>query len=180
MDSAPQTLYKCPSCGEMSIQDTAADEFTCNSCKQVYKLSGHYCPDCFEYNEENRVSCANCGEVLIRSCPQCGRSNWSGRFSCRYCGQALDLFTTVAERYSPTATAERLQAQMQQAKTIRTIDDVASSSTMDELNLAEEVRRNKLWDQEGRRQQRDRQLVVAAAVVLLLFLLALVIFSLIF
>ena len=179
MDNSPTPKFKCPSCGELNSQVAAADEFSCQSCNQLFKLSGHYCPECFEYSEENRASCANCGEILIRSCPKCGRENWSGRHNCRYCGQSLDLFTTVADRYSTTAPADRFQARMQRAKTIRTIDEVASSSRMEELNLAEEVRRSGVMDQERRSRQRDRQLLIAAGAVLLLFLLAIIIFSLI-
>ena len=179
MDSSPKTLYKCPSCGELNSQNTAADEFTCSACEQVFKLSGHYCPDCFEYSAENRVNCVNCGELLSRTCAQCGRVNWSGRLGCRYCGQPLDLLSTVSKRHGPTATADRLQAQMQQAKTMRTIDEAASRGRMEELEAAEQVRKNQLWAQELRRRQRDRQLLFFAATVLLLFVVAIIIFSLI-
>lgn len=179
MDSAPQTLYKCPSCGDLNNVVTAADEFICDSCDMVVKLSGHYCPECFEYSGENRASCTYCEGVLMRSCSLCGRANWSGRLSCSYCGQELDFFTIVSERYSPTSTAERLQDQMRQTKAIRAIDDAASSSNMEELNLAEQVRMNEVWNQEKRIQRRDRQLIAAAVALLLLFLIAIVIFSLI-
>ena len=179
MDSVPQTLYSCPSCGELKSHETAADFFTCSSCEKVVKLSGHYCPNCFEYTEDNRASCANCSEILIRSCPQCGQTNWSGRLVCHYCGWALDLFTTASKRNSPTATADRLQAQMRQAITIRAIDDVASRRNMAELNEAEQVRRHDLRNQQKRRQRRDRQLIVAAAALMLLFVIAIVAFSLI-
>ena len=115
----------------------------------------------------------------MRSCSLCGRANWSGRLSCSYCGQELDFFTIVSERYSPTSTAERLQDQMRQTKAIRAIDDAASSSNMEELNLAEQVRMNEVWNQEKRIQRRDRQLIAAAVALLLLFLIAIVVFSLI-
>ncbi len=90
----------------------------------------------------------------------------------------MDFFTTVAGRHSPTATADRLQAQMHQAKTIRTIDAVSSSIRMEELNLIEEVRKSNIREQEKRRKQKDRQLLIAAGIGLLLFILAIVIFSL--
>jgi cell division septal protein FtsQ len=67
---------------------------------------------------------------------------------------------------------------MHQAKTIRTIDAVASSKRMEELNLIEEVRKSNIREQEKRRKQRDRQLLIAAGVGLLLFILAIVFFSL--
>jgi cell division septal protein FtsQ len=67
---------------------------------------------------------------------------------------------------------------MHQAKTIRTIDAVASRKRMKELNLIEEVRKSNIREQEKKRKQRDRQLLFAAGVGLLLFILAIVIFSL--
>ncbi|GMQ78546.1 MAG: hypothetical protein BMS9Abin02_1064 [Anaerolineae bacterium] len=178
MDSSYHFKFKCPSCGVVGDQPAEANEVTCQACRQLFMLSGHYCPDCSEYSEKNQVSCTNCGEILMRSCPRCGRENWSGRLNCHYCGQSLDFFTTVAGRHSPTATADRLQAQMQQAKTIRAIDDVASGKRMEELNLIEEVRKSQIREQENKRKQRDRQLLIAAAVGLLLFILVIVIFSL--
>jgi hypothetical protein len=90
----------------------------------------------------------------------------------------LDFFTTVAGRHSPTATADRLQAQMHQAKTIRIIDAVASRKRMEELNLIEDVRKSNIREQEKKRKQKDRQLLIAAGVGLLLFILAIVTFSL--
>ncbi len=178
MDSSSHFEFKCPACGVVGNQPSEANEFTCQACRKLFVLSGHYCPNCSEYSEENRVSCINCGEVLMRSCPRCGRENWSGRLNCHYCEQSLDFFKTVAGRHSPTATADRLQAQMHQSKTIRTIDAVASRKRMEELNLIEEVRKSNIREQEKKRKQGDRQLLIVAGVGLLLFILAIVIFSL--
>ena len=178
MDSSFYFHFSCPSCGAVSDPPAEANAFTCQACRQEFVLSGHYCSECSEYSEENRVSCKNCGKILMSSCTRCGRENWSGRLNCHYCGQSLDFFTTDAGRHSPTATADRLQAQMHQAKTIRTIDAVASFKRMEELNSIEEVRKSKIREQEKSRKQRDRQLLIGAAVVLFLFILAIVIFSL--
>ncbi len=178
MDSSYHFKFTCPSCGVVGDQPADVNVFTCQSCRQQFVLSGHYCPECSEFTEENRVSCHNCGEILMHSCPRCGRENWSGRHICHYCGQTLDFFTTVASRHSPSATADRLQAQMHQAKIIRAIDDVASRKRMEELNLIEEVRKSKIREQEIKRKQGDRRLLIAAGVGLLLFILAIVFFSL--
>ena len=174
----PAWDIRCPNCAKISKLTKPATTFTCDHCAGESFLRGHLCPGCYAYTSQERGICESCGEALSRLCSHCGRANWPGHPSCYNCGQSLDIFDSLTERHSPTSTADRLNAQMRQAKTLKTIEDIDSQRRMSELQAIEEVRQKKFKMQQIEQERKDRWLFILAGSVLFIFILALVIYAL--
>ena len=169
---------RCPNCAKISEQTKQAATFTCDHCASEFHLRGHMCPVCYTYTSHERATCENCGEALSRLCSHCGRANWPGHPNCTNCGQSLDFFLTISERHSPTSTADRLNAQMLQAKTLKTIEDINSQRRMSDLQAIEDVRQKKIKMQQLEQERKDRSLFIISGSVLIIFILALAIYAL--
>jgi predicted amidophosphoribosyltransferase len=169
---------RCPNCEKISAHTKQTTTFTCDHCAAEFFLRGHMCPSCYSHSSQERGICESCGEALSRLCSHCGRANWPGHPSCYNCGQSLDFFDSLTERHSPSSTADRLNAQMLQAKTLKTIEDVNSQRRMSELQTIEAVRLKKIEIQQIEQEKKDRWLFILAGSVLFIFLLALVIYAL--
>ena len=162
---------KCPDCGSFAnLGRQMLPTYSCKECGSMFYLMDHLCPYCFSYSNDPRTSCQECGSALSQICDHCGLSNWPGYIACFNCGKSLDILTQIAARHSPDMSIKRLDRQMQQAKTLNTLEEIRAEKSRRELEAIETERRTRLDLMQQTHQSRERQLLLVAGIILIIFI----------
>lgn len=170
-------VVMCPSCESPITVQIDNQYIQCLVCDGEFELRGHLCPACLTYHVESEGVCQNCGNSLVRICRSCLVTNWSGAETCVRCGQPIDIVNTVAES-SAQSTADRLNDQMGQAKSLKEKETRDSNKRMAELMAIEEARQAEIRQRLERQKNQERQLLLVVFSAVVIFLLVLIIFAL--
>ncbi len=174
------TSPNCPNCGSrMDIaSNTGTKQIDCGVCGSTFSLPGHLCPKCWTYNIEETGRCENCGSALIRICRNCHSVNWSGNRVCVMCDEVMEELELPVGPSGETTT-ERLNRQMQQAKTIKALEEQASIKRMAELMAIEEARQAEIRQRITRQKEQEQRLLAVVFAAVALFLLGLIVYAII-
>jgi hypothetical protein len=168
----------CPSCRN-NIQATEHDsEIQCGTCGDLVLLTGHMCPVCSAYHEEDEIVCLRCGTSLSQVCQSCRHVNWSGREYCFNCGESIDLLSRFVSHGGRT-TADRLHEQMNEVSLLKQEEESASIDRMSEMLAIEEQRQAEIRKRVSKRKQDERRMIIIVAAAIAFFLLVVVILAIV-
>ncbi|MCA9926136.1 MAG: protein kinase, partial [Anaerolineales bacterium] len=68
-DEIPSKIFlPCPHCRGTIVTNDEHNDITCPHCRRQIELTGHLCPYCNTFHEEENSFCDNCGAALTRIC----------------------------------------------------------------------------------------------------------------
>jgi len=166
------TEIACPNClNPIDIREHG-QHVTCDACHSQFVLSGHICPHCNAYHNEEQAFCRECGEAMTRTCQKCHTINWAGDEYCKQCGAALDIFQLLHIHHSQ-ATSGRLDEQMRNARALKEKELADSERRMEAMLVAE---RQRLMEKARRRQEQSKrdQYIIAGIILAAIFTIFLI------
>jgi hypothetical protein len=168
----------CPSCRNDIFVSESDSEVQCKICGDSVLLTGHQCPVCSAYHEDEEIVCLRCGSSLSRVCQHCRHVNWSGHESCLNCGESLDLLARFANQEGRT-TADRLHEQMKHVALLKQEEESASIDRMSEMLAIEQRRQVEIRKRVLKRKQDERRTIIIVGAAIAFFLLVVVVLAII-
>lgn len=166
------TEIACPNCLNPIDVRGHGRHVTCDACRSRFILQGHVCPACNAYHSQETKFCAECGQALTRVCQKCHAVNWTGDEYCHGCGASLDIFQLL-HLHHKQATADRLNEQMEFARTIKAQEQTASDRRMAKMKADEAARLAEIARRRQAQKQKDKQMFIMLAVGILIVILLL-------
>lgn len=86
---------RCPSCGNTSVNKSQNNDYLCDHCGTVSRLSsdlkmlilgGWECSSCHTRNEQGSKFCGTCGTQIVKYCFTCGAQTQVMTMYCQQCG----------------------------------------------------------------------------------------------
>ena len=160
-DEIPSQIFvPCPHCQGTIVASDQHSSVNCPHCRQDVNLTGHLCPYCNTFHEQESSICDSCGAAMSRLCNACNTVNWAGVEYCESCGSSLDIFENIRQHDKRIATQNR-QARLSDIRHFNNLEREASKKRMDDLR----------GDVESLKQKANRQRVIRAIAMMIIFAL---------
>ncbi|KAA3664938.1 MAG: serine/threonine protein kinase [Chloroflexi bacterium] len=150
----------CPHCQGTIVANDQHNHLECPHCHNDVMLTGHLCPYCNMFHEDETSICDNCGAALTRICSTCNNSNWGGIERCKNCGSSLDIFESIRQHDRRVATENR-QARLADMRHFNNLENEASQKRMETLR----------GDVAARKRKASRQKAFRAILTVVIFAL---------
>lgn len=151
-------FFPCPHCEETILANDKDNHFDCPHCHEDIALTGHLCPYCHIFHEDETSICDNCGATLTRMCTICNFINWSGIEHCENCGSHLDIFENIRQHDKRIASENR-QARIASIKHYNHLEEEASQKRMESLR----------GDVATRKRQANRKKMIRSIILTIIF-----------
>jgi len=157
----PSKIFiSCPHCQGTIVANDQHNNLACPHCHNDVTLTGHLCPYCNTFHENETSICDNCGAALTRMCTTCNTLNWGGVERCENCGSSLDIFENIRQHDRRVATENR-QARLADIRHFNHLEEEASQKRMETLR----------GDVNARKQKASRRKAVRAILTVVIFAL---------
>ena len=160
-DEIPSQIFvPCPHCQGTIVANDQHSDVNCPHCHKEVTLTGHLCPYCNTFHEQESSICDTCGAAMSRICNTCNTVNWAGVEYCQSCGSSLDIFENIRQHDKRVATLNR-QARLADIREFNNRELEASKQRMDTLR----------GDVESLKKQASRKKMVRAILTIVIFAL---------
>ncbi len=167
---------RCPVCGESITLSDIPTSVLCPGCETQLSLRDRLCPHCGTYHSRPESACQRCGLSMRVRCPNCERDNWQGDDVCQTCGTPIDTLSHITKRLN---TADRLRAQMADARHVKAEADAAAEARMRRMLAEERAFREDLQRRKAAQQEQERKMLTIVLVVSGILIFALLLYTLI-